>query len=72
MSKLIVSAKSKDHLLKLLKKDIDGVIIYLEGLSVNSDFYLGIEDVSSLSLTPAKRKIANVKPIADQKEKLRV
>ena len=39
MSKLIVSAKSKDHLLKLLKKDIDGVIIYLEGLSVNSDFY---------------------------------
>lgn len=50
MSKLIVSAKSKDHLLKLLKKDIDGVIIYLEGLSVNSDFYLGIEDVKKIDM----------------------
>ena len=48
MSKIIVSAKSKEHLLELLKKDIDGVIIYLKGLSVNSDFYLSIEDVKKI------------------------
>lgn len=43
MSKLIVSANSKEHLISLLKKDIDGVILSISKLSVNDSFYINID-----------------------------
>ena len=42
MSKLIVSANSKKHLETLLKKDIDGVILSIDKLSVNDSFYVTV------------------------------
>ena len=48
MSKLLVSANSKEHLNTLLNKSIDGVIIYLDKLSVNSNFYLTINDIQNI------------------------
>ena len=48
MSKLLVSANSKEHLNTLLNKSIDGVIIYLDKLSVNSNFYLIINDIQNI------------------------
>ena len=42
MSKLIVSANSKKHLLKLLKKNIDGVLLSIKGLSVNDSFFIDV------------------------------
>lgn len=41
--KLLVSAKSYEHLIDLVKKDIDGVILYIKDLSVNSDYYEEID-----------------------------
>ena len=43
MSKLIVSANSKEHLMELLNKDIDGVILSIINLSVNDSFYVDVE-----------------------------
>lgn len=38
--KLVASGNSLEHLGKLLNKDIDGVILYIDELSVNSSFYI--------------------------------
>lgn len=48
MSKLIVSANSKKHLNSLLKKDIDGVILSVDKLSVNDSFYINISDLDKI------------------------
>ena len=40
MSKLIVTANGINHLNELLKKNIDGVILYIDKLSVNGSFYI--------------------------------
>lgn len=42
MSKLLVSANSRKHLEQLLSKDVDGVILYIDKLSVNSSFYVDV------------------------------
>lgn len=49
MSKLIVSANSKKHLNSLLKKDIDGVILSLDKLSVNDSFYVNISEIEKIN-----------------------
>lgn len=41
--KLIVTPSSKEQLDKILLKKIDGVIIYLDKLSVNSSFYMSLD-----------------------------
>lgn len=46
MSKILVSVSSREHLEDVLKKDIDGIILYIDKLSVNSSFYLNIDDLS--------------------------
>ncbi len=46
--KLIVSANSISHLKKLLKKDIDGVIISIDKLAVNDSFYVSLEELDRL------------------------
>ena len=48
MSKIIVSANSKNHLDKLLKKKIDGVIISIDKLAVNDDFYLDVDELKEI------------------------
>ena len=42
MSKLIVTANSKEHLHELLDMDIDGIILSISKLSVNSSFYVDV------------------------------
>ena len=46
--KLIVSANSYEHLTELLKKDIDGVIISIDKLSVNDSFYIDIDELDNI------------------------
>lgn len=41
--KLIVSAKSREHLLSLLDKDIDGVVLSIDKLSVNDSYYIDVD-----------------------------
>ncbi len=53
MSKLIVSANSKNHLIDLLKKNIDGIILSIDKLSVNDSFYV---DISILDEIDFKEK----------------
>ncbi len=48
MSKIIVSANSQEHLINLLNKNIDGVIISIAKLSVNDSFYLAVEDIKKI------------------------
>ena len=45
MSKLIVSANSWKHINTLIKKKIDGVLLYVDGLSVNGPFYIDIDEL---------------------------
>ena len=48
MSKLIVTVNSLEHLNKLIDKDIYGVMLYIDKLSVNSSFYVDIEQINKL------------------------
>jgi len=45
MSKLIVSVNNQTQLKDILKKDIAGIMIYLDKLSVNSSFYMTIDEI---------------------------
>ena len=46
--KLLVSANSIKHLNTLLSKDIDGVILSVDKLSVNDNFYIDVEDLDNI------------------------
>ena len=48
MSKLVVSGNSKEHLLELIKKDIDGVILSIDGLAVNDSFYIEVDELDNI------------------------
>ena len=54
MSKLIVSVNSKEQLKDVLNKDIYGVMLYIDKLSVNSSFYINIEDLSKINFLDKK------------------
>lgn len=43
--KLIVTPSSREQLDIIILKDIDGIIIYLDKLSVNSSFYMSMDEV---------------------------
>ena len=45
MSKLIVTVNSYEHLEQLIDKDIYGVMLYIDKLSVNSSFYINVDDI---------------------------
>lgn len=51
MSKILVSVNSKEHLEEVLNKDIDGIILYIDKLSVNSSFYLDIDELKDIKTT---------------------
>ncbi len=47
--KLVVSANSRDHLMSLLKKNIDGVIISIDKLAVNDSFYMDVKELDEIN-----------------------
>ena len=46
--KLIASANNYEHLLKILDKNIDGVLLSIDKLSVNDSFYINIDDLNNI------------------------
>ncbi|MBQ2872799.1 MAG: U32 family peptidase [Bacilli bacterium] len=54
MSKLIVTANSYEHMDLLLDKDIYGIMLYIDRLSVNSSFYVNIEDIEKIDFKGKK------------------
>ena len=54
MSKLIVTVNSLEHLNKLIDKDIYGIMLYIDKLSVNSSFYIDVEDIKKIDFKDKK------------------
>ena len=54
MSKIIVTVNSLKQLDELLDKDIYGVLLYIDKLSVNSSFYVKIDDIKNINLKDKK------------------
>lgn len=54
MSKLIVTANSFEHMNKLIDKDIYGIILYIDKLSVNSSFYVSVDKIEKIDLKNKK------------------
>ena len=48
MSKLIVTVNNLEHIDELLDMDIYGVMLYIDKLSVNSSFYVKVEDINKI------------------------
>ena len=46
--KLIVSANSKKHLDTLVKKELDGIILSIDKLSVNDNFYIDVDELDKI------------------------
>ena len=46
--KLIVSVNSLKHLNHMVKKDIDGIILSIDKLSVNDSFYIDIDEIDKI------------------------
>ena len=54
MSKLIVSVNSYEQMNRLMDKDIYGVMLYIDKLSVNSSFYVDIDDIKNIDFKDKK------------------
>ena len=54
MSKLVVTANSFVHLDELLDKDIYGIMLYIDRLSVNSSFYINIDELTKIDFKGKK------------------
>lgn len=54
MSKLIVSVNSLEHINKLIDKNIYGIMLYIDKLSVNSSFYVNIDDIKKMDFKDKK------------------
>ena len=54
MSKLIVTVNSYEHLEQLIDKDIYGVMLYIDKLSVNSSFYINVDDINKIDFKNKK------------------
>ena len=52
--KIICSANSFEHLNSLLNKDIDGIILSIDKLSVNDSFYIDIDDLDKIDFRGKK------------------
>ena len=57
MSKLIVSANSFQHMETLLDKDVYGVLLFIAKLSVNSNFYVNVEEIENIDFKGKKKFI---------------
>ena len=49
MSKLIVTCNSLEHINELIRKDIYGIMLYIDKLSVNSSFYINIDELENIN-----------------------
>lgn len=54
MSKLIVTVNSLEQLEKLIDKDIYGFMLYIDRLSVNSSFYINIDELDKIDFKDKK------------------
>lgn len=54
MSKIVVTVNSLLHLNELLDKDIYGVMLYIDKLSVNSSFYIELDDLKKIDFKNKK------------------
>ena len=54
MSKFVVTVNSLKHIDELLVKDIYGVLLYVDKLSVNSSFYVNVDDIKKIDLKNKK------------------
>ena len=54
MGKLLVTANSLEHLNELLDKDIYGVMLYIDKLSVNSSFYISTMELDKIDFKNKK------------------
>jgi len=54
MSKLLVTVNSLEHIDELLDKDIYGIMLYIDKLSVNSSFYIGIDELENINFKDKK------------------
>ena len=54
MSKLIVTVNSFEQLDELLNKDIYGVMLYIDKLSVNTSFYVNLDELEKIDLKSKK------------------
>lgn len=54
MSKLIVTANSFSHFKQLIDKDIYGIMLYIDKLSVNSSFYISVYDIEKIDFKDKK------------------
>lgn len=57
MSKLLVSVNSFKHLEQLIDKDIYGILLYIDNLSVNSSFYVSIDDIEKIDFRGKKKYV---------------
>ena len=63
MKKILVMPSSLDNLGKILDSDVDGIILSLEGLSVNSNIYFTIEDIKSIINLTSKEICVSINKI---------
>ena len=54
MSKLIVTVNSLEQIEKLIDKDIYGFMLYIDKLSVNSSFYINVDDIKKININNKK------------------
>ena len=57
MSKLVVTGNSLDHIRKLMDKDIYGIMLYIDKLSVNGSFYMDIDSIRDIDLGNKKKYV---------------
>lgn len=52
--KLIVSVNSREDIKRIVNKDIYGIMLYISKLSVNSSFYIDIDDIENIDFNDKK------------------
>lgn len=63
MKKILVMPSSLDNLGKILNSEVDGIILSLEGLSVNSNIYFTLEDIKSILNLTSKEICVSINKI---------
>lgn len=63
MKKILVIPKSLDNLGKILNTNVEGIILPLEGLSVNNSIYFSIDDIKSIINLTSKEICVSINKI---------
>lgn len=54
MSKLIVSVNNREDIERMVNKDIYGIMLYISKLSVNSSFYIDVDEMDNIDFNDKK------------------